>query len=160
MHVATVRYLVDDVEAGISFYTEQLGFTIVRRMGPFALLAHGDLQLWLSGPQTSAAQPMPDGRRPESGGWNRIVVEVDDLEATVAALREVGARFRNDIAASAASRSWSRTRPATRSSCFRRGEVTRYHEVMTGCSMRATCSTARWNAQCSAQLQPPWASAV
>jgi catechol 2,3-dioxygenase-like lactoylglutathione lyase family enzyme len=95
--MATVRYLVDDVEAGIAFYTELLGFHVEQRMGPFALLARGDLQLWLSGPRTSAAQPMPDGRQPEPGGWNRIVIEVDDLEATVAALRAAGARFRNDI---------------------------------------------------------------
>jgi catechol 2,3-dioxygenase-like lactoylglutathione lyase family enzyme len=95
--MATIRYLVDDVEAGIAFYTEQLGFRVEQRMGPFALLARDDLRLWLSGPQTSAARPMPDGRRPEPGGWNRFVIEVDDLEATVAAMRQAGARFRNEI---------------------------------------------------------------
>jgi catechol 2,3-dioxygenase-like lactoylglutathione lyase family enzyme len=95
--MATVRYLVDDVEACVAFYTNMLGFEIRRRMGPLVIVARNDLELWLAGPETSAARPMPDGRRPEPGGWNRIVVEVDDIEARVAALRAAGGRFRNEI---------------------------------------------------------------
>ena len=67
--MGVVRYLVDDVDAAVAFYTDHLGFTLERRMGPaFAIVSHADLSLWLSGPQSSAARPMPDGRRPESGG--------------------------------------------------------------------------------------------
>jgi catechol 2,3-dioxygenase-like lactoylglutathione lyase family enzyme len=96
--MATVRYLVSDVDAAIGFYTGQLAFTLEQQMGPaFAIVARDDLLLWLSGPQSSAARPMPDGRRPESGGWNRLVVEVEDLEAKVAELREAGVLFRNEI---------------------------------------------------------------
>lgn len=95
--MATVRYLVDDVEACVAFYTEQLGFEVQRRMGPLVIVTRGDLELWLAGPETSAARSMPDGRRPEPGGWNRIVIEVDDIQARVAAIREAGGRFRNDV---------------------------------------------------------------
>src|SRR5215207_2458001 len=96
--MAIVRYLVGDVDAATAFYTGQLGFTLEQRMGPaFAIVACGDLLLWLSGPQSSAARPMPDGRRPEPGGWNRLVVEVDDLETRVAELRQAGVTFRNQI---------------------------------------------------------------
>lgn len=96
--MATVRYLVHDVEAAIAFYTGHLGFALAERMGPaFAIVTRGDLSLWLSGPQTSAARPMPDGRRPEPGGWNRLVIEVPDLEARVAAMRAAGAVLRNEI---------------------------------------------------------------
>jgi catechol 2,3-dioxygenase-like lactoylglutathione lyase family enzyme len=95
--MATVRYLVDDVGACVAFYTELLGFAVQRRMGPLVIVVRGDLELWLAGPETSAARPMPDGRRPEPGGWNRIVIEVDDIEARVAALRAAGGRFRNEI---------------------------------------------------------------
>lgn len=67
-------------------------------MGPaFAIVSKGDLNLWLSGPQSSAARPMPDGRQPESGGWNRFVVEVDDIEAVVNTMKAAGIKFRNDI---------------------------------------------------------------
>jgi catechol 2,3-dioxygenase-like lactoylglutathione lyase family enzyme len=67
-------------------------------MGPaFAVVSHRDLSLWLSGPQSSAAQPMPDGRRPEPGGWNRLVVTVDDLEKRIAELKQAGLTFRNEI---------------------------------------------------------------
>jgi catechol 2,3-dioxygenase-like lactoylglutathione lyase family enzyme len=96
--MAVVRYLVDDVEAAIAFYTTHLGFAVERRMGaPFAVVSRGDLTLWLAGPQSSAARAMPDGRKPEPGGWNRLVIEVSDLAALVADLRQAGARFRNEI---------------------------------------------------------------
>jgi predicted enzyme related to lactoylglutathione lyase len=96
--VAVVRYLVDDVDAAVGFYTDQLGFAVERRMGPaFAIVSNGDLALWLSGPQSSAARPMPDGSRPEPGGWNRLVLEVDDLQATVERLKREGLAFRNEI---------------------------------------------------------------
>src|SRR5438552_15717238 len=96
--MATFRYLVTDVEAAIAFYTVRLGFTLRQQMGPaFAIVARADLSLWLAGPRSSAARPMPDGRTPEPGGWNRLVLELDDLEAEVAALKEAGVSFRNDI---------------------------------------------------------------
>ena len=96
--MAVVRYLVDNVDAAVTFYTKHLSFTLERRMGaPFAIVVRGDLTLWLSGPQSSAARPMPDGRRPEPGGWNRFVVHVDDLLSTVEELKKAGIRFRNEI---------------------------------------------------------------
>jgi len=96
--MAAVRYLVDDVEKAFTFYTGRLGFTPGDRWGKaFARVSHGDLTLWLSGPESSAGRPMPDGRKPEPGGWNRLVVQVADLESKVSALKEVGVRFRNDI---------------------------------------------------------------
>ena len=96
--MAVMRYLVHEVETAISYYTQHLGFTLVEQLGPaFAIVARGDLRLWLSGPQTSAARPMPDGRRPEPGGWNRLVLEVDDLPALVAAMQAAGLPFRNAI---------------------------------------------------------------
>ncbi len=96
--MAVVRYLVDDVDAAVAFYTGHLGFALEQQMGPaFALVSRDDLTLWLSGPQSSAARPMPDGSRPEPGGWNRLVLEVDDLEAEVERLRQAGLSFRNEI---------------------------------------------------------------
>jgi catechol 2,3-dioxygenase-like lactoylglutathione lyase family enzyme len=93
-----VRYLVDDVDAAIAFYTEHLGFTVISNQAPaFADVALGDLRLLLSGPTSSAARPMPDGRRPEPGGWNRIHLIVDDLVAEVERLRAEGVPFRNEI---------------------------------------------------------------
>ena len=100
MTTVSVRYIVDDVESAIPFYTEQLGFEVEMHPGPgFAGLARGDLRLLLNAPSgpVGAAQPMPDGRRPEPGGWNRIQVEVDDLDELVENLRAAGASFRNDI---------------------------------------------------------------
>ena len=92
------RYLVGDLDAAIAFYTGNLGFTLEQQMGPaFAIVSRDDLSLWLSGPQSSAARPMPDGRQPHPGGWNRFVVEVDDLESKVAELKEAGLSFRNEI---------------------------------------------------------------
>ena len=96
--MAVFRYLVGDVDAAIAFYTGNLGFTLEQQMGPaFAIVSRDDLSLWLSGPQSSAARPMPDGREPQPGGWNRFVVEVDDLESKVAELKQAGLRFRNEI---------------------------------------------------------------
>jgi catechol 2,3-dioxygenase-like lactoylglutathione lyase family enzyme len=96
--MAVVRYLVGDVDAAIVFYTGNLGFTLEQQMGPaFAIVTRDDLSLWLSGTQSSAARAMPDGRRPEPGGWNRFVLEVDDLESKVAELREAGLSFRHEI---------------------------------------------------------------
>jgi catechol 2,3-dioxygenase-like lactoylglutathione lyase family enzyme len=96
--MATIRYLVVDVDRSIAFYTGLLGFQLEQQMGPaFARVSRGDLTLWLSGPASSAARPMPDGRAPLPGGWNRLVLEVDDLDARVTALREAGVGFRNEV---------------------------------------------------------------
>jgi len=93
-----VRYMVDDVEAAIAFYTTHFGFTVRSNMAPaFADVVRGPLRILLSGPKSSAARPMPDGRQPGPGGWNRIHFIVDDIEADVARLRAAGVRFRNDI---------------------------------------------------------------
>jgi glyoxylase I family protein len=96
--MAVARYLVSDVDAAIAFYTDHLGFTLQQQMGPaFAIVSRGDLSLWLSGPKSSAARSMPDGRQPEPGGWNRVVIEVDDLETKVDELKQAGLRFRNEV---------------------------------------------------------------
>lgn len=96
--MATVRYLVTDVERSIAFYTKALGFKLDQSMAPaFARVSNNDLILWLAGPQSSAARPMPDGRRPEPGGWNRFVVEVEELVSRVAEMKRAGLRFRNDV---------------------------------------------------------------
>jgi len=96
--MAAVRYLVTDVDRAVDFHVRFLGFTLDQQMGAaFARVSRGDLTLWLSGPTSSAARPMPDGRQPVPGGWNRFVVEVDDIDASVADLQTAGARFRNEI---------------------------------------------------------------
>ena len=96
--MAAVRYLVNDVEQSVAFYTGSLGFELIESFGSaMAMVRRDDLTLWLAGPKSSAARPMPDGRAPEPGGWNRLVLEVDDLDSVVATLRESGASFRNDI---------------------------------------------------------------
>lgn len=96
--MAAIRYLVNDVDRAIAFYTQQMGFKLQQQMGPaFASVAKGDLILWLSGPQSSGARPMPDGRRPEPGGWNRLVLEVEDLPSRVAEMKQAGVHFRNEI---------------------------------------------------------------
>jgi len=99
MATVSVRYIVDDVEAAIAFYTERLGFGVELNPAPgFAVLSRGDLRLLLNEPGTGGAgQPMPDGHKPEPGGWNRIQIEVDNLTSEVEALREAGAQFRNQI---------------------------------------------------------------
>jgi catechol 2,3-dioxygenase-like lactoylglutathione lyase family enzyme len=97
--MATVRYFVGDVDRAIRFYVDQLGFELEAQMGSaIAMVRASDgLLLWLSGPQSSAARPMPDGRQPEPGGWNRIVIEVTELEQRVEAMRAAGVSFRNAI---------------------------------------------------------------
>lgn len=93
-----VRYMVDDVDTAVDFYMEHFGFTLRSSAAPaFADIVRGHLRLLLSGPTSSAGRPMPDGRKPEPGGWNRIHFVVDDLEAEVERLRGAGVRFRNDI---------------------------------------------------------------
>ncbi len=94
----SVRYLVDDVEASVGFYTSVLGFEVLNDFAPaFADVARGNLRLLLSGPASSAGRPMPDGATPGPGGWNRIHLIVDDIEAEVARVRDAGGRFRNEI---------------------------------------------------------------
>ena len=93
-----VRYMVDDVAAAVNFYTTHLGFTLSTNQGPaFADVKRGNLRLLLSGRTSSAARPMPDGRQPAPGGWNRIHLVVDDIDAEVARLRGAGVSFRNDV---------------------------------------------------------------
>ena len=93
-----VRYMVDDVDESLAFYTNVLGFELLTTAAPaFADVKRGNLRLLLAGPASSAGRPMPDGAKPEPGGWNRIHFIVDDLEAEVARLRATGAAFRNDI---------------------------------------------------------------
>ncbi|ESX24701.1 VOC family protein [Mesorhizobium sp. LSJC264A00] len=96
--MVSVRYLVRDVDLSIAFYTSYLGFALKQQFGPaMAILTRGDLSLWLAGPLASAARPMPDGRTPEPGGWNRFVLEVEQLPSIVTEMVEAGVRFRNQI---------------------------------------------------------------
>ena len=98
MPTVNVRYMVDDVDTAVAFYTAQLGFKLISKTLPaFADVALGDLRLLLSGPASSAGRPMPDGRRPAPGGWNRIHLIVEDLPSEVERLRSAGVRFRSDI---------------------------------------------------------------
>jgi catechol 2,3-dioxygenase-like lactoylglutathione lyase family enzyme len=98
MSSVNVRYMVDDVDEAVAFYTKHLGFTLLSSAAPaFADVARGDLRLLLSGPASSAGRPMPDGTKPVPGGWNRIEFVVDDIVAEVDRLRGAGLRFRNDI---------------------------------------------------------------
>ena len=84
--MATIRYFVDNIGESIAFYTQRLGFSLEKQFGPFAIVSKADLTLWLSDSRTSAARPMLDGSVPEPGGWNRMVIEVDDLESLVETL--------------------------------------------------------------------------
>jgi catechol 2,3-dioxygenase-like lactoylglutathione lyase family enzyme len=98
MTTVNVRYMVDDVDAAITFYTTHLGFSLISKtLRAFADVSRGDLRLLLSGATSSAGRPMPDGRRPAPGGWNRIHIIVDDLASEVERLRAAGVHFRNDI---------------------------------------------------------------
>ena len=99
MTTVSVRYIADDVDACVAFYAARLGFELEAQPGPgFAVLSLGNLRLLLNRPGAGGAgQPAADGRLPTPGGWNRILIEVSDLEREVEALREAGAAFRNDI---------------------------------------------------------------
>lgn len=93
-----VRYQVADVARSVAFYTERLGFSLGHQQLPaFAAVSVDELTLLLSGPEASGSRPMPDGRRQEPGGWNRIVLRVNDLPARIQSLRDAGLRFRNDM---------------------------------------------------------------
>ena len=96
--MATFRYIVSDVDAAVAFYTANLGFELEEQFGPAMAIVHrDDMTLWLAGPPSSAARPMPDGSQPIPGGWNRIVIEVPDISAAVERLQATGARLRNEI---------------------------------------------------------------
>jgi catechol 2,3-dioxygenase-like lactoylglutathione lyase family enzyme len=96
--LVSVRYMVDDVEESIDFYTRHFGFVVRHSAAPaFADVVRGSLRLLLAGPKSSAGRPMPDGRKPGPGGWNRIHFVVDDIAAEVERLRSAGLAFRNDI---------------------------------------------------------------
>ncbi len=97
--MARVRYMVHDVDEAVEFYVAMLGFELDQQFGPtIAILNHGDLELIVAGPQTSAARPMSDGAKPSpGGGWSRFVLTVEDLESTVSDLRDVGVTFLNDV---------------------------------------------------------------
>ncbi len=96
--LVSVRYMVDDVDAAVDFYTNHFGFTVRSSAAPaFADVVRGRLRLLLSGPASSAGRPMPDGRTPEPGGWNRIHLIVEDIATEVQRLRALGLAFRNDI---------------------------------------------------------------
>ena len=97
--MARVRYIVDDVEEAVAFYTSNLGFEIKQNFAPaIAILVYGDLTLLVSGPKASASRPMLDGSTPSpGGGWNRMLLDFDDLETVVSKLKADGVNFRNDI---------------------------------------------------------------
>ena len=96
--MASVRYIVHDVNTAVAFYTETLGFSLRQQFGPaMAILEREGLTLWIAGPAASASKPMPDGRKPEPGGWNRFVLEVADLPTLVESLHQRGVVFRNEV---------------------------------------------------------------
>jgi catechol 2,3-dioxygenase-like lactoylglutathione lyase family enzyme len=96
--MAQVRYIVDDVDQAVAFYTSKLGFRLDQKFGPaMAILSRDDLRLWVAGPLASASKPMPDGSRPVPGGWSRFVLTVGDLDELVARLHQDGVGFKNDI---------------------------------------------------------------
>lgn len=92
------RYLVNDVDEAVEFYTSNLGFQVLQQFGPaIAILERDGVNVIISGPKASAGQPMPDGAIPSPGGWNRIIISVDDIESYVSRLKENGVQFQNDI---------------------------------------------------------------
>ena len=96
--MASFRYLVSDVEKSINFYTQMLGFRLEQQFGPaMAIVSKDGFTIWLAGPTSSAAKEMPDGAKPQPGGWNRIVLQVSNLSVLVSNLKSSGVRFRNDI---------------------------------------------------------------
>lgn len=96
--LVNVRYMVDDVDSAVDFYTTHFGFTVRSNAAPaFADVVRGNLRLLLSGPKSSAGRPMPDGATPEPGGWNRIHLIVEDIAAEIERLRDAGVKFRNEI---------------------------------------------------------------
>ncbi len=96
--MAVIRYLVNDVDVAVAFYLDILGFELVEKWGPpFAMVKRGDLTLWLSGPGSSASRPLSNGSKPLPGGWNRLVLESDDLVSLVQKLTQSGAQFRSEI---------------------------------------------------------------
>ncbi len=96
--MAVIRYLVSDVDVAVEFYIGILGFELVEKWGPpFAMVKRGDLMLWLSGPGSSASRTLADGSKPLPGGWNRLVLETDDLVSLMEKLTQSGARFRSNI---------------------------------------------------------------
>ena len=96
--MATIRYFAEDVTRAVEFYVGQLGFQLVQQFGPaMAILQRDDLELWIAGPPASASRPMPDGAQPGPGGWNRLVIRTDDLDALIEKLRTASASFRNDV---------------------------------------------------------------
>jgi catechol 2,3-dioxygenase-like lactoylglutathione lyase family enzyme len=96
--LVSVRYMVDDVDTALAFYTTHLGFTVLTSAAPaFADVVRGNLRLLLSGPTSSAGRPMSDGSKPGPGGWNRIHIIVNDIQTEVERLRAAGVPFRNDI---------------------------------------------------------------
>jgi predicted enzyme related to lactoylglutathione lyase len=96
--LVSVRYMVNDVEEAVEFYTKHFDFQLGQNAAPaFAEVIRGNLRLLLAGPQSSAGRPMPDGRKPEPGGWNRIHFVVSDIDAEIARLRSAGLHFRNDL---------------------------------------------------------------
>lgn len=92
-----VRYQVKDVDKSVEFYTKHLGFKVELASPAFAAVSNGNLTLWLSGPKSSGSRAMPDGRKQEPGGWNRVVLEVDDLPSRVVELKKAGLHFRNEV---------------------------------------------------------------
>jgi len=102
--VAAFRYLVDDVDAAVAFYVDRLGFAVREDWGPVVVVTRGDVELWISGPECSAAREYPGGVHPHGGGWNRFVVHVDDLDASLADLTAAGVPTRDEILESPAGR--------------------------------------------------------
>ena len=93
-----IRYLVNDVDSSVEFYTSALGFTLVQKFGPaMAILERSGVRLWLAGPNSSAAKPMQDGSKPSPGGWNRFVIQVTDMSAFVSELESKQVKFRNAV---------------------------------------------------------------